>query len=325
MANRFRIDSFEDAETKWRVFELAYEADDSDQSLYAGIVPEAGANLYSLRIGKDELLWQAPSIRDVQTREYGIPVLYPTPNRVRNSELKFSKEIFRFPPNWKEHFLHGLVHGTPWKVDHFEADSDKALVRCDVDFHPGHPLFELWPFDHRIRMDFQLESDGVRIFFRIHNRDSRPLPFGFGLHPFFKYLDNKQDTRLCVPASKHMKAVDLLPTGELEPLHPPYDIDSPKPLSDIYLDDVFLGIRPETPAWFEMANKRIKVTLEASKEFTHMVIFSEIPDFFCVENQTCSTDAHNLYDQGFIKESHLLIAEPGQEMSMWVKYRIEKL
>jgi aldose 1-epimerase len=33
---------------------------------------------------------------------------------------------------------------------------------------------------------------------------------------------------------------------------------------------------------------------------------------FCIENQTCSTDAHNLHARGFTREAHLLVLAPGK-------------
>src|SRR5438045_9428474 len=42
-------------------------------SLEARIAPAAGANLYSLKVGEDELLVQAPSLADLATSAAGTP------------------------------------------------------------------------------------------------------------------------------------------------------------------------------------------------------------------------------------------------------------
>ncbi len=315
-----------DAETGWEVIYLLYQDEDPDQSIRVGIVPKAGSNMFSLQLGQDELLWQAPSIRAVQKREHGNPVLYPTPNRVRNSRFTFEGRTFTFPPNWKEHFLHGLVHGAQWNFQSPRADEQQASVMTYIDFEPGHELYDLWPFDHRIALTFTLEKDGVTVRFDIQNRDDHALPFGFALHPFFNYLGDKSKTVMCVPATHHMQAVDLLPTGGLEPLDgSKYDLRTPVSLDKLHLDDVYYGMVPEKPAWYEIRDRGIRLTMKASPEFTHVVVFTEIPEFFCIENQTCSTDAHNLYAQGLKKESHLLIVQPGESMSMWVKYVPERI
>lgn len=104
-----------------------------------------------------------------------------------------------------------------------------------------------------------------------------------------------------------------------------HDIQKPVALERLDLDDVFYGMKPEQPAWFEAHEKRIKVTLQASEEFTYMVIYTGNPEAFCMENQTCSTDAHNLHTMGYESEAHLLIVKPGETINMWVKYIIEKI
>jgi aldose 1-epimerase len=47
--------------------------------------------------------------------------------------------------------------------------------------------------------------------------------------------------------------------------------------------------------------------------------------FFCVENQTCSTDAHNLHSRGLEEVSHLLFAPPGGASEGWVHYVLQPL
>ena len=194
-----------------------------------------------------------------------------------------------------------------------------------LDFNPNHHLYQLWPFNHRITLDFILDQKSIQIIFSVENQDEKPIPFGFALHPYFRYIGKKSETYLACPAKYHMMAEGLLPTGKLITMDGwLFDIQKPVTLEGLDLDDVFYGIKPDQPAWFEVRDKRVKVTLRASEEFTHMVIYTGNPEAFCLENQTCSTDAHNLSTKGYESEAHLLIAKPGETMSMWVKYIIEK-
>lgn len=315
-----------DPETGWEIVYLTCQDENPLLDKKVGIIPKAGSNLFSYQFGDTELLWQAPSVRAVQKRESGIPILYPTPNRVRNSEFSFRGEKFRFTPNWKEHFLHGLVHGAPWEFEQPSADANSARLKTYLDFNQENELFALWPFLHRISMEYELDRQGVKITFMVENKDERPIPFGFALHPFFNYLGEKSQTFMTVPAKAHMQAEGLLPTGVLQKLEgQDFDLNTPRPLSTLYLDDVYWGAEPENPAFYEARDARVRLILEASKEFTHVVVYTEQPDFFCIENQTCSTDAHNLYARGLEKEAHLLICEPGEKMSMWIKYVPERM
>lgn len=322
----FTTDIKIDPETGWEVIYLVYHDENSLFNKKVGIVPKAGSNLFSYQFGENELLWQARSIREVQKRESGIPVLYPTPNRVRNSEFSFRGEKFRFIPNWNEHFLHGLVHGAAWEFEQPSADNDSARLKTYLDFSQGSELYGLWPFAHRISMEYELDRLGVKITFTIENKDQRAIPFGFALHPFFNYLGEKSQTTMTVPAKAHMQAEGLLPTGVLQKLEgQDFDLNVPRPLSTLFLDDVYWGAEPDKPAIFEAKDAGVRLKLYASEEFTHVVVYTEQPDFFCIENQTCSTDAHNLFAKGLEKEAHLLICEPNQKMDMWIKYEAQRI
>ncbi|MHB1318245.1 MAG: aldose 1-epimerase, partial [Anaerolineae bacterium] len=69
-----------------------------------------------------------------------------------------------------------------------------------------------------------------------------------------------------------------------------------------------------------------KLTLFADDFFTHSVVFTptERP-FFCIENQSCSTDAHNLYAQGLQEAAHLTILEPGESLSASITFQVSDL
>ncbi len=58
--------------------------------------------------------------------------------------------------------------------------------------------------------------------------------------------------------------------------------------------------------------------------FSYQVLYSPRgKEYFCLENQTCSTDAHNLFDRGFEKVSGLNIVKPGEIHRGYVKYIVK--
>jgi len=121
-----------------------------------------------------------------------------------------------------------------------------------------------------------------------------------------------------------MEAVDLLPTGRLVPLAetPQLDARLPRSLEGFVVDDVYWGLAPERPVTIDLRPVRRRLELRASESFTHLVVYTPAERaWFCVENQTCSTDAHNLYARGLAQESHLIVVEPGQSSTGWVEYR----
>ncbi|MBW7998100.1 MAG: aldose 1-epimerase, partial [Candidatus Glassbacteria bacterium] len=168
---------------------------------------------------------------------------------------------------------------------------------------------------------------GLKVQYRVENKGELTLPYGIALHPYFNFLGPRESAYLCVPARAHMEAVNLMPTGKLESLEGmPYDITSPTPVAELVLDDVYWGMRPGQPARIEYRQTGIRVELAASAEFTHMVVYIQPQNnFFCVENQTCSTDAHNLHAAGLVEESHLLFAAPGETSGGWIHYRLSRI
>lgn len=310
-----------DPSTGWHVITLSYHASEPMRSLTAKVCPEGGSNLFSLKVGPFELLRQPDSLRQLQGRGYGIVVLYPTPNRVRNARFTFEGREYSMPKNWREHHLHGLVLDKAWRFAKPVVTNTSASVKTWIDFEPQSEVYRYFPWRSRLSLAFTLTERGLRVAYEVANQDEKPLPYGFGIHPYFWLLGDRTQTFIQVPARAHMEAVELLPTGRLEPLDGSlYDLRKPRPLSELNLDDVFWGMSPEQPMSWEARDKGVRVTLRASREFTHAVVFTP-PDrnFFCLENQTCSTDAHNLFAQGLRDESHLQIVPPGASSSGWVE------
>jgi aldose 1-epimerase len=316
-----------DSKTGWNITVLKYAGPgDSSRSLEARIAVEAGSNLYSLKLGGAELLAQPAEWGTTPSLRYGFPVLFPTPNRVRDSKFTFDGQTYSFPANERTHFIHGLVHQLAWKAGAAAADSKSASMETYLDWNSAQPDFKLFPIKHRLSLRFTLDTHGVQLAFTVQNQDTKRLPFGFAFHPWFQILGSRPDTYLQVPAQKHMEADGLLPTGKLMDLAgTPYDLREPVSLEALTLDDVYWGLTPESVPGYEARDKGIKVSLGASAEFTHMVVYTPPgKPFFCMENQTCSTDAHNLHVKGLEKEAHLLIAEKGQKVSGWVYVGVER-
>ena len=298
-----------------------------EHPLEASVTPGAGANLISLVSDGKELLRGPEDLSTFDGSSPGSPVLYPTPNRVAVGKFSFEGRSFDFGLNDGDRFLHGLVRSVPWQYEIPAATDTSASVRTWIDFTPGSPLYEKFGFDHRLTLTYTVDKLGLRIGYEVTNHDSRRLPYGIAFHPYFLFLGSRESAILCVPAQKHHEAVNLMPTGRLEDLEgTPYDIRTPTPVPDLVLDDVYWGMRPEAPAWIEYREAGIRLELKASPEFTHMVVYIQPQNaFFCVENQTCSTDAHNFFARGLVDEAHLLFAEPGGTSSGWVHYAISPL
>jgi aldose 1-epimerase len=287
------------------------------------ILPEMGSNLYSFQLDGQELLMEPEDIT-VKGVKYGIPILFPTPNRVRNGVFRYEGKEYPQLKRGEKRLIHGLVCDEAWSFGKEWAGPGEAKVNTWIESREGHPVYEAFPFRFLLEISYRLLSHKLVLEYRVENRDRRAFPFGFALHPFFRLIDNRKDILIRVPASYVMEAHDCMPTGELiEVNNTPYDLREPRPLEELNLDDVYWKMDAGKTASVKYLGWQKELRLRASDDFSHMVVYTpKHRPCFCLENQTCSTDAHNLYDQGKKDVSGLMILEAGQVHEGWVSFEI---
>jgi aldose 1-epimerase len=292
---------------------LAYDGTAAGRArMEARVVPAYGSNLCQFSVAGWKIIdFSLPLLLG---HDYtGTPVLYPTPNRVRNGIFTWRGREYRQVKAGTLVVEHGLVHGEPWAHGEPRAEAESARVETWIDFRPGDAIFDAFPFPHRLTLGFALTAHGLSVRYSIRNDGDQEIPFGFGLHPYFMKLSGDAETFLSVQAGAVMEATpDLLPTGGLFDVQgTPFDLRSPRALGSLDLDQVFTRLASGGGARIEYRSIGMSVDLEATTDFTHAVVYSPKGEgFFCLENQTCSKDAHNLFDRGFALESGLKTVPP---------------
>ena len=229
-----------------------------------------------------------------------------------------------FPGDDKPKRLHGLVRDdTAWRFNDPEIRQGAVVLKTWYTFDETNPRFPAYPFINTLSLEYVLMKDRIRISYEVENLDDIPLGFGFGFHPFWNVIGTRDDVRIQVGVPYHMEAIDKLPTGKLEPVEGTlWSLNEPILLSQVNLDDVYFGASPESTVRVIYDSIGLEIRQIATEDFTHVVVYTPDTNFLCIENQTCSTDAHNLYDRGFKKESNLRIVEQGAKVSGHVDYII---
>lgn len=305
-----------DEESGMKVYRL------SQKQTVVLFAPSAGANAFSIQVDQIEYLRQPETLKDLPGVGYGNPVLYPTPNRVKSAQFTFENQTVKFTANAGKNFIHGLVNRHAWKVVGTQAHPNSASVRCVASFSADEKLGKLFPFPHQVFLSVTVTDQSVRWEYEVDNTTSnRSVPFGFALHPYIKYQGQRKETYLTIPASHWMQSDQQLPSGELVAAS---DLDFPlgKPMSlhGAKFDDVFWGMKPVSKTLIDFRDVNRSITISASADFTHLVVWTPDQPYFGIESQTCSTDAHNLHANGKTKAAHLQICPPGKKMGGWVKY-----
>jgi aldose 1-epimerase len=299
---------------------------DPDRRMEAQIVPAHGSNLCRFSVAGLNVIDFDPAIL-LAGGFTGTPVLYPTPNRVRNAAFTWKGRTFAQAKSGKPVLEHGLVHDEPWHRGEPTAEEGCARLETWIDFREGHGLFEAFPFPHRLALEFRLTGRGLTVTYSVRNDGDLEIPFGFGLHPYFSKLSGEEQTFVSLPSESVMEATpDLLPTGRLVDVEgTAWDLRQPRAVGKLDLDHVFTALTPGGRALAEYRTMGLEVALEASADFTHLVAYTPPGEnFFCIENQTCSTDAHNLNERGFVRESGLKTVAPGATRGGSVTYAVNK-
>ncbi|MBN1400444.1 MAG: aldose 1-epimerase, partial [Anaerolineae bacterium] len=174
--------------TGWDLVTLACEGDHPSQNTEISFAPDKGSNLLRFVVGGQGYLYGL-AVTEGGPRLLGTPILYPSPNRVRNAQFGFDGRTFRFPANNGSNFLHGLVREQPWACDEPTVGNDRISATTRIRFAPGSEIHELFPIENTLELTYSVRPGIVRLDFRVQNDDANQrLPFGLAIHPYFHIL-----------------------------------------------------------------------------------------------------------------------------------------
>ncbi len=305
----------------------------SSHNILVSIAPEYGSNLFRFRVGEHDLVYTDQEL--LTKRDFtGTFVLWPFPNRVRDKlytyqAQKYSLENVHRPGGYPT-LIHGLVFDRPWYYTQPVIGPDAVSVTTHVDVNPESPYYSAYPFDSRLSLTYSLSETELTVTYQVHNQSARTLPFGFALHPYFSTFADKHDVSISTPAQAVMEADDeMLPTGRIfdvnKIMYAMYDLREPVPVDFLKLDHVYTQLHKTSPSIVDYKSLALQLHISATDDFTHVVIFTpRQPPSFCIEYQTCSTDAINLHHQGtaFRDAAHLIEVQPGATFGGTLRYAV---
>ncbi|HEY9285642.1 MAG TPA: aldose 1-epimerase [Pyrinomonadaceae bacterium] len=279
----------------------------------AEIAPALGNNCFAFRAA-------APVLEEVpfadflrKPTSYGIPVLFPFPNRIRDGRFAFDGEIFTPDPP-----RHGFVRDKPWRVVSHGANDDRGAwltSNFDAADYP-EKILRQFPFPFQIEITYRVKDARLTIEAAARNTGRRRMPAGFGIHPYFRRPDRG---RLRVPAEARWELSDSLPTGRVVPVDGDYDLREGKSLDRLNLDDIFTRVETDGggPARCLITDDAAgtETVVEFSTErLPHVVVYTPPAPrrAVCVEPNSCPTDAFNLRARGI--ESDVIVLGAGEEV-----------
>ena len=297
----------------------------------ARIAPELGFNCFEftarVRDWTIQVLEADPAFADGTLRPsgHGIPILFPFPNRIRDSRFVWDGREYIIPADVglhdkSSHAIHGFCLDRPWRVTSQSERFAVGQFQLSVDAPERR---HLWPADFRIDVRYELRGSSLRCDIRIENPDAVPLPWGFGTHPYF-HVPLEESSRLAnclieVPANQEWLLKDCLPIGNCGEVPPEKDLREGEYLGVLKLDDVLTDLVAENDVvscaiYDETAG--LQITQRCGSEFREYVVFTP-PNrpCVCLEPYTCVTDAINLHARGV--DAGLRVLSPGQQAHLW--------
>jgi aldose 1-epimerase len=157
------------------------------------VAPAAGFNAYAFRVPyRDstlQILCEPKDRTELQAGGFmfGLPVLFPFPNRVRDGRYQFEGKEYNLDINAADgNAIHGLVANRPWEVVEADATAERgAFVSAvfDTSLHPE--VLRQYPFPCILKVTYQLHNRALTMDISVENTGSTNLPMGFGIHPWF--------------------------------------------------------------------------------------------------------------------------------------------
>jgi aldose 1-epimerase len=242
------------------------------------LAPAAGGAIARFTVDGSDVL-RAMAEADVASRKGNNAAAYPLvpfSNRIRDGELVFEGETFQLQRNWPgvNHPMHGDGWAHAWRVE--KSDVRSAEISY---LHERASGKSGWPFRYRARQSYRLDDDRLTVRISLENLEDRSVPAGLGLHPFFV---RDQETELaCRCRAVWTADAEVLPIERIA-MPTQRNFTSSRKVDGIVLDNCFDGW--DGHATITWPSRRLRLALEASQPFRHLVIY--VPpgrDFFCVE------------------------------------------
>ncbi|MEX6505969.1 aldose 1-epimerase [Jiella sp. M17.18] len=289
-------------------------------ALAVDIAPHLGGSLTAFTRGSEHILRETPltALSDKKPTLAGSYPMIPFSNRIADARFAFGGETFQLNRNFGDspHAIHGNAWQRDWTVE--AAEPSEARLSLDHDPAEGARARE-WPFAYRAEQSFVLEPDSLTITLSLENRDSRDMPAGFGLHPYF----DKQGASLKFAADTVWQSDDRLLPTERTAVPEGWNCRDFRTMDEIApVDHLFEGWGGVAEIVYPDRNLSIRIVAEPI--FAKLVVFRlDERSFFAVEPVTHMVDAVNRMDG--VANHGLQVLAPGAAIRGTVRFEIGTL
>ncbi len=306
-----------------------YTLRDTSTGAFASVLPSFGFNLFDLRLPAAGMVRRMVVAADdfaanpSRPGRNGTPILFPFPNRIKEGKYTFGGKSYQIPVANQVHAIHGFAIAAKWDVVEHGSAADGAFVVGRYHLAEHSPeMRKLWPADAILTVRHALAGRKLEMTVTVANPTDLDLPYGFGIHPYFRLPFASKDTakgRVILPASESWALEGYLPTGDRRPVDPRLDFRRGQPMKGLKLDDVLAGLAFEGDRCVcRLVDDELgaEFRLSIDRHFRELVVFTPPQDetLIAVEPYTQTTDAINLQGRGV--DAGLRVLGHGQSESM---------
>jgi aldose 1-epimerase len=298
----------------------------------AAILPGFGFNCYSFEAVVDgqaiETLWAEPGFAPGgDPLRNGIPLVFPFAGRLNSYEQTFQGQRFTIgdTPILEGKPLHGYVIDRPWRVVERTESRTVGTFRASTD---EPTLLTQWPADFEITVAYEVAGTALTCEITITNPDTKPLPFGFGTHPYFRLPLGGGDAAACrvtVPAGTYWELSELVPTGRKFPASGEYDLRNASAFGDISIDAVFTDmavVNGEIQTMIEDPISGRRLIQRYDPVFRHCTVYCPPHrEAIAIEPWTAIPNPLALAEQGV--DTGLQVLAPGETFSARVEIWVD--
>jgi aldose 1-epimerase len=259
----------------------------------AGIAPGLGGSLLYFATRREPQVdfvrpTPARALVERNVRATASYPLVPYSNRIGDGRFHFdgTEVVLARTNDVSSHPIHGVGWQRPWQVE----SADDARIVLKLSHAPAGRSDPAWPWAFDATQVFELDDLQLRWRIELHNRDSRSMPAGLGMHPFFP-----KSPRMAVRfAAEGVWRNDerMLPTSRTA-VPREWDYGAARPVADLAVDNCFAGWSHEADiVWPDLG---WRLTLSADPIFGHLVVFtSPARTSVAIEPVTHANNAVNL-------------------------------
>jgi aldose 1-epimerase len=295
---------------------------------HARFIPALGCQCLEYQVGALQVISSTSQPNEIRLHphRYGIPTLAPWPGRLDHARFSFGGREIKLAVNESNgHAIHGVVCDREFNI----VKRGPGFFQAELKWPRESADLQAWPFPFTLRLQYEI-GDGMRVGAVATNEGTGPMPFGFGLHPYFNLpLDphgKRETTRLLLPAqNRRPLRADLIPDGSLAPVGGKYDLRRGDPIGDRIFDDAFCDVSPDSDgvrrARLIEASMRIALEVSADSNFDNWVIYAPSGrGVIAIEPYSCAPDAFNLTTRGV--EAGMFEIAGGASWSGTIEFKI---